>query len=67
MTDRATLHTSLQKLEHRQSNEVRKAIIKKLKKAEYLLHIMTFDNDKSFVDHMTAADALNINTYFPRS
>jgi IS30 family transposase len=32
MTDRATLHTSLHKLEHRQSNEVGKAIIKKLKK-----------------------------------
>jgi IS30 family transposase len=26
---------------------------------------MTFDNDKCFADHMTVADALNINTYFP--
>jgi IS30 family transposase len=66
MTDRATLHTSLQKLEHRQSNEVSKAIIKKLKKAEYCLHTMTLDNDKGFADHMTVADALNINTYFTR-
>jgi len=38
MTDRATLHTSLQKLEHRQSNEVSKAIIKKLKKVDYPMH-----------------------------
>lgn len=66
MTDRATLHTRLHKLEHRQSNEVSKAIIKKLKKAEYPLHTMTFDNDKGFADHMVVADALQINTYFTR-
>jgi IS30 family transposase len=66
MTDRATLHTSLHKLEHRQSNEVSKTIIKKLKKAEYPLHTMTFDNDKGFADHMVVADALQINTYFTR-
>ena len=66
MTDRATLRTSLHKLEHRQSNEVSKAIIKKLKKAEYPLHTMTFDNDKGFADHMVVADALQINTYFTR-
>jgi IS30 family transposase len=66
MTDRATLHTILHKLEHRQSNEVSKTIIKKLKKAEYPLHTMTFDNDKGFADHMVVADALQINTYFTR-
>jgi len=66
MTDRATLHTSLQKLEHRQSNEVSKAIIKKLKKVDYPMHTMTFDNDKGFADHMKVSDALNVNTYFTR-
>ena len=66
MTDRATLHTSLQKLEHRQSNEVSKAIIKKIKKVDYPMHTMTFDNDKGFADHMKVSDALNVNTYFTR-
>jgi IS30 family transposase len=66
MTDRATLHTSLQKLEHRQSNEVSKAIIKKLKKVDYPMHTITFDNDKGFADHMKVSDALNVNTYFTR-
>ena len=66
MTDRATLHTSLQKLEYRQSKEVSKEIIKKLKKVDYPMHTMTFDNDKGFADHMTVADALNVNTYFTR-
>ena len=66
MTDRATLHTSLQKLEHRQSNEVSKAIIKKFKKVDYPMHTMTFDNDKGFADHMKVSDALNVNTYFTR-
>jgi IS30 family transposase len=66
MTDRATLHTSLQELEHRQSNEVSKAIIKKLKKVDYPMHTMTFDNDKGFADHMKVSDALNVNTYFTR-
>ena len=66
MTDNATLHTSLQKLEYRQSKEVSKEIIKKLKKVDYPMHTMTFDNDKGFADHMTVADALNVNTYFTR-
>ena len=66
MTDRATLHISLQKLEFRQSKEVSKAIIKELKKVYYPVHTMTFDNDKGFADHMKVADALNINTCFTR-
>lgn len=66
ITDRTILYNNLHKLVDRQSNEVSNAIIKKLKKAEYCLHTMTFDNDKCFADHMTVADALNINTYFTR-
>jgi len=66
LTDRATLHTNLHKLEHRQSIDVSKAIIKKLKKVQYPIHTMTFDNDKGFADHMMVADALKINTYFTR-
>jgi len=64
MTDRAILHTSLYKLEHKQRNEFSKAILKKLKKAEYPVNTMTFYNDKGFADHTMVADALQINTYF---
>ena len=66
ITDRTILYNNLHKLVDRQSNEVSNAIIKKLKKAEYCLHTMTFDNVKGFADHMTVANALNINTYFTR-
>ena len=45
ITDRATLHTSRKRLEHKQINEVSNAIISKLKKAVYPLQTMTLDND----------------------
>lgn len=66
MTDRATLHTRLHKLKNRHSRVVSKAIINKLKKAQYPMHTITFDNDKGFADHMKVADALNVTTYFTR-
>jgi IS30 family transposase len=66
MTDRVLLPTSRNWLDHRQINEVSKAIITKLKKAEYLLHTMTFDNDKVFANFMMVEDTLQNNTYFSR-
>ncbi len=64
MTDRATLHTKLYKLEN--SNMVRKTMIKSLLKSKYPIQTITFDNDKGFADHMTVANALNADTYFTR-
>lgn len=66
MTDRATLHTKLHKLENRNSGTVSKAMIKRLLRSNYPLHTITFDNDKGFADHMTVAKALNVDTYFTR-
>lgn len=66
MTDRATLHTCLQKLQNRRSDLVSKAIIDNLNKMEYPLHTITFDNDKGFANHMEVADALHVKTYFTR-
>jgi IS30 family transposase len=66
MTDRATLHTSLYKLSNRRSETVSKAIIKKLKQAEYPMHTVTFDNDLGFANHTAVAEALNVDTYFTR-
>jgi IS30 family transposase len=65
MTDKATQHTSLQKLENGQSNEVSKATIKKLIKVNYPMHTISSDNDIGFADHYKVADALNVTTYFP--
>ena len=66
MTDRATLHTKLHKLENRNSNTVSKIIIKSLAKSKHSVHTITFDNDKGFADHMRVANALNADTYFTR-
>jgi IS30 family transposase len=66
MTDRATLHTKLHKLENRNSNTVSKIIIKRLAKSKHSVHTITFDNDKGFADHMRVANALNADTYFTR-
>jgi transposase, IS30 family len=66
MTDRATLHTSLQKLSNRRSETVSKAIIKKLEQAEYPMHTVTFDNDLGFANHTAVAEALDVDTYFTR-
>lgn len=66
MTDRATLHTSLHKLQNRNSRVVSKAIVKKLGQAGYPMHTITFDNDKGFADHMDVAKKLNVKTYFTR-
>ena len=66
MTDRATLHTKLHKLESRNSNTVSKTIIKRLAKSKHPVHTITFDNDKGFADHMSVANALNADTFFTR-
>ena len=66
ITDRATLHTKLHKLENRNSNTVSKTMVKSLLKSKYPIQTNTFDNDKGFADHMTVANALNADTYFTR-
>jgi IS30 family transposase len=66
MTDRATLHTKLHKLENRNSITVSKTMIKSLLKSKHQIHTITFDNDKGFSDHMAVSKALNADTYFTR-
>ena len=66
ITDRATLHTKLHKLENRNSNTFSKTIIKTLLKSKHQIHTITFDNDKGFAHQMTVAKALNADTYFTR-
>ena len=66
VTDRATLHTKLHKLENRNKNKVSKTMIKSLLKSKHQIHTITFDNDKGFTNHMTVTKALNADTYFTR-
>ena len=66
MTDRASLHTRIEKLKGKTSDEVSAAIIKKLSNSSYDLHTLTFDNDKAFTEHQEIGKKLNVDTYFTR-
>ncbi len=66
ITDRASLHTKLHKLENRNSNTVSKTMIKSLLKSKHQIHTITFDNNKGFANHMTVAKALNADTFLTR-
>ena len=64
--DRATLHTTINKLKGKNANIITKTIIKRLSQFEGKIHTITFDNDQAFVQHETIAKALNAKTYFTR-
>jgi transposase, IS30 family len=66
MTDRATLHTRLQKLVSRDSHQIVRAIMKSLKESPYKIHTLTFDNDQAFSGHLHLAKQLQVQTYFTR-
>jgi IS30 family transposase len=65
-TDRASLFTRMTKLNGKSSEEVFKALIKRLAKIKQPLHTLTFDNDKAFSEHSRIAEKLNVDTYFTR-
>lgn len=64
-TDRATLKTTIDKLENKNAKQITKKIISRMKKYPPL-KTMTFDNDQAFSEHETIARELNIKTYFTR-
>lgn len=66
MTDRATLDTQLIKLKTKNSDEVTKAIIKRLSNLPYKPKTLTFDNDKAFINHCLFRKLLGVQTYFTR-
>lgn len=66
MTDRATLDTQLIKLKTKNSDEVTKAIIKRLSRLDYKPKTLTFDNDKAFINHSVFRKILGVQTYFTR-
>jgi IS30 family transposase len=65
VTDRASLLTTIDKLTGKDSLQVKRKIIARLKKLPPLKTI-TFDNDQAFRHHEEIAEILNVKTYFTR-
>ena len=63
--DRATLITTIDRLESKNATSISDKIIERLKEKP-LLKTMTFDNDQAFSQHEKIAAALKIITYFTR-
>lgn len=63
--DRATLLTTIDKIESREAGAVADIIIERMKQYPPL-KTMTFDNDMAFAQHEKIARALTLNTYFTR-
>lgn len=66
MTDRASLHTRLQKVNSKHSNEVGDAIIDCLLRNDYHPLTLTFDNDKAFACHTDVKNKTKADTFFTR-
>lgn len=63
--DRATLKTTIDKMEGKSAGKIARQIIRRMKKYPPI-KTMTFDNDLAFAQHRKVAEALNIKTYFTR-
>ena len=63
--DRATLKTTIDKLQGKDSGKVAEKIIKRLRHMPSVKTI-TFDNDQAFSQHEKIAAALGVKTYFTR-
>jgi transposase, IS30 family len=64
--DRATLYTTITKMEGKNANDISKAIIKRLLKFKGHIQTLTFDNDQAFAKHELIGKALNAKTFFTR-
>lgn len=64
-TDRASIKTTIDKLEGKNSKQICRKIINRLKRMPQLKTI-TFDNDQAFSLHEKIADKLGAKTYFTR-
>jgi IS30 family transposase len=63
--DRASLKTTINKIESKDSKKISALILKRMKDASYL-KTMTFDNDQAFCMHEEIAKKLHIETFFTR-
>ncbi len=65
MLDRASLLTTIDKIDSKKPKHIKKLILKRMNKNKYL-KTMTFDNDQAFGLHQEIAGELNIKTFFTR-
>ncbi len=65
MLDRASLVTTIDKINSKKPKHIKKLILKRMNKNKYL-KTMTFDNDQAFGLHQEIANELNIKTFFTR-
>ena len=65
MLDRATLKTTIDKINSKKPKHIKQLILKRMKNNKHL-KTMTFDNDQAFSLHKEIADELNVKTYFTR-
>lgn len=63
--DRASLKTTIDKIESKDSRKIEQLIFKRMKEYKFL-KTMTFDNDQAFCLHEEIAQKLNIKAYFTR-
>ena len=63
--DRATLKTTIDKINSKKPKHIKQLILKRMKNNKHL-KTMTFDNDQAFSLHKEIADVLNVKTYFTR-
>ena len=65
MLDRATLVTTIDKINSKKPTHIKRLILKRMKSNQHL-KTMTFDNDQAFGLHHEIAKELNIKTFFTR-
>ena len=65
MLDRASLVTTIDKINSKKPKHIKRLILKRMKNNQYL-KTMTFDNDQAFGLHLEIAKELNIKTFFTR-
>jgi len=65
MLDRASLVTTIDKINSKKPKHIKKLILQRMNKNKHL-KTMTFDNDQAFGLHQEIATELNIRTFFTR-
>ena len=64
ITDRASLKTSLTKIDTKASVQIAKDIIRKMKPCKSWIKTMTYDNDMAFTKHQTINEVLGTKSFF---
>lgn len=64
LTERVSNYELMIKVKSRKSEEVKKAIVKKMRQTDIPIHSITFDNGKEFAGHESMAKLLDTEVYF---